>query len=113
MTGKSAIALARDVDRGLAILRTEHDNFRKEFERTQVSQLRERLAVMEESLARFEKLLDELKHVLVLEDRVNKLEKHHEEAGKRSWQFVFIAVGAGCAVVGGVAVQLITYLLKK
>lgn len=51
--------------------------------------------------------------VVVLETTVAELKRHKEESEKRNWQFIFIAVGAGCAIVGGIVVQLVASFLRK
>ncbi len=51
--------------------------------------------------------------VVALETTVAELKRHKEESEKRNWQFIFIAVGAGCALAGGIVVQLVSSFLKK
>ncbi len=58
-------------------------------------------------------LLDLRDRVVALETTVAELKRHKEESEKRSWQFVYIVVGAGCAIAGGIVVQLVTSFLRK
>ena len=51
--------------------------------------------------------------VVAIETTVAELKRHKEESEKRNWQYIFIAVGAGCALAGGIVVQLVSTFLKK
>ena len=70
------------------------------------------LALLEKELenAELPRLRD---RIVALETTVADLKRYKEESEKRNWQFIFIAVGAGCALVGGIVVQLVSLFLKK
>lgn len=76
-----------------------------------------RVGVLDDRVNKLEKRAeksDELhQKVAVVDDRINKLEKRDEESGKRGWQFVFIAAGAGLALLSSFLVQLVFYFVKK
>ena len=76
-----------------------------------------RVGVLDDRVNKLEKRAektDELhQKAAVVDDRINKLEKREEESGKRGWQFVFIAAGAGLALLSSFLVQLVFYFIKK
>lgn len=80
--------------------------------RLELEAIKGRLSSVEQELEK-SNLMGLRERIAVLEQQVVKLDTHKSEGEKRSWQFVFIAAGAGCAVVGGVVVQLVSALLKK
>lgn len=109
----SPTELARKALDELKDLQAEVNSLKKEVGQYDFLQVVQRLAVIEAKLAQLEKAQDEVKQIAVLADRVSELKKANEESGKRGWQFVYIAAGAGLALVSSFAVQLVFFLLKK
>lgn len=70
---QSTAELIRRLDVELAVLRSEFDGLREQISRTELAQIRERLAVVEHTLA--------------------ELKKQKEEADRRLWQFTVLFVG--------------------
>ena len=137
MASPSAVELARGAQQEIAVLRAEFEAFAKNAATAEVRHLLERVATIEEKVSKLEAVVEALKQLPVIDDRVNKLEKRaekldelhqkaavtddrvnklekrEEESGKRGWQFVFIAAGAGLALLSSFLVQLVFYFIKK
>jgi hypothetical protein len=113
MASESPTRLAREAKEAGELLKQEHEFLLSRFDDLDLLGLRERVARIEERLLRVEKTQEDIKEVPVLADRINKLEKHKEETEKRGWQFVFIGAGAGLALIGGIVVQLVAFIIKK
>lgn len=81
--------------------------------------MKTQLAENRKDLEALTKAVDQL-GLLQLRDRVTAVEtvstdlkKGKEESEKRHWQFVYIAAGAGFALLSSFLVQLVFYFLKK
>lgn len=94
-------------------LRQEFELLKQQVDTKELLGLRDRFVILESRFASLEKYEAEIRRISVVEDRVADLKRHKDESDKRNWQFVFLAFGAACAVVGGVAVQMTTLLFKK
>lgn len=93
MAGESPTQVAREAKRATELLEKDVRQLENELELAEIAKLKDR--------------------IIVLETTVAELKRHKEESEKRNWQFIFIAVGAGCALVGGIVVQLVSSFLKK
>lgn len=109
--------VAREALNRLDLLSKDVESLQTELEKADISTLKQRVAVIEEKVVELKKSKDEFdklsRQAAVLEDRVNELKKANEESGKRGWQFVFIAAGAGLALLSSFLVQLVFYFIKK
>jgi hypothetical protein len=78
----------------------------------ELSRLKDQLAALraEFDSSRAAEVLERIKAVEV---KVDDLRRDSEEAKKRSWQLVYLGVGAVLALLGGVDVQLVAFGLRK
>lgn len=105
--------MARDAQKHSENLRIEFELLKQDIEKFDLLRIGERLIRIEEKTVQLEKSNEEIKRVPVIDDRVNKLEKHKDDSEKRGWQFVYIFSGAVAALLCSFLVQLIFFLLKK
>jgi hypothetical protein len=100
MAGESPTKLIREVKSVVDKLEVRVEGIRLELDRTDPDIVRDRVSQLAERVA-------------VLEDRVGKLEKHKEETDRRHWQFVYITMGAALALLSSLLVNLLLSLVKK
>ncbi len=105
--------MAHEAQRQIAELRSVCDTRFSGIDKLELVELRERLAVVEEKIAKAERELESLKTLPVLDDRVDKLERHKDDSEKRRWQFVYIFAGAISTLLVTVIIQLVLLPLVK
>lgn len=129
MANESPTQLARDAKHAIDLLKQDVELFKKQFEGLELLQLREQVAiltregdalrkevvsasklretnaVLEEKVARLEKVAEEAKQLPVILDRLNKLEEEKRESQKRVWQFFFLLGGVVLGIVGNLIVS--------
>ena len=95
----TAAESARQALEQCAELKRQLDLLKQLVESGDLSGARDRLAALESRVGALEKFEAELRRIGVLEDRINELKKAKDESDKRQWQFVYIAAGAGFALL--------------
>ena len=112
--------LARETEKELALIKKDVEALQEDIDQANLTQMRERLSVLEDRSVKLAALVEELKptkaeaeEMGAVKSRLTQLEKREEESGKRGWQFVFIAAGAGLALLSSFLVQLVFYFIKK
>lgn len=93
MERESPTRIAREAQSAVDLLQKDVEFLEKELTKAEIPNLKDR--------------------IIVLETTVAELKRHKEESEKRNWQFIFITVGAGCAIAGGIVVQLVASFLSK
>lgn len=101
--------LARQTASEFADLKKDVELLLKQTEQLKLNELPTDLAVLNHRLAQIEKAAEDLRIMPVLTDRVNKLEKHKEEADRRYWQFVVLFVGG----ILTLAINLVVSFVRK
>ncbi len=129
MANESPAQLARDAKHAIDLLKQDVELFKKQFEGLKLLQFRERVAiltregdalrkevaaasklretnaVLEEKVARLEKVAEEAKQLPVILDRLNKLERDKDESTRRAANFVYAVIGIALGVVGNLIVS--------
>ncbi|MFO0852171.1 MAG: hypothetical protein U0871_26940 [Gemmataceae bacterium] len=109
----SPTELAREAQKHSETLRIEFELLRNEFERYDMPRLRERLAILEERMAKHETRVEEFviaqTKIAVLNDRVEELKKSKEKSDRRYWQFVVLFVGGLLTL----AINLVVSFIRK
>lgn len=100
MPGESQAKLIRDLQVGVGTLDERISALRNEFGQFGLPELREKVSQIGERLA-------------VIEDRVTELKRLKEEGERRHWQFLYIAAGAISMLLFNVIVQLLLALVRK
>ena len=93
MPRQSPTELVNQLGQEVAVLRSQMVKLQAEVDRADSAELRQRIAV--------------------LEDRVNELKRQKDEADKRGWHWVGIALGGVFALFCGALMQLLAYALRK
>ena len=101
--------MAREAHTQIALLRAEFEIHQRGIETLKLIDLRERLAVLDEKIAKLERELEAVKCLPVIVVRVDKLEQHRDETDKRRWQFVVLFVGG----ILTLAINLVVSFVRK
>ena len=97
--------LARQAQTDILLLRQEFRTFVDGYKSLDVRTMSERLAVLEDRVARLEKAVEEVKHMPAILDRLNKLEEEKRESHKRSANFIYAVIGIAIGIVGNLIVS--------
>jgi len=105
--------LAREAQKQIELLQAEFEIHQRGMENLKLFDLRERLVVLEQKIAKLERELEALKSLPIIADRVDRLERDRDESEKRRWQFAYIFAGAVATLLVTVLVQLVLLPLVK
>ena len=105
MARQSPTELATEVRQDVSVLRKEFELFVADANRINAQGIRERRAVAEERIAKLEEVVEEVKHIPVILDRLNKLEEERRESHKRGANFIYAVLGISLGVVGNLIVS--------
>ncbi len=112
--------LARETEKELALIKKDVEALQKDIDQANLTHMRERLSVLEERAEKLGRLVEELKptkaeaeEMGALKSRLSQLEEQKKLGDTRGWQFVYIAAGAGFALLSSFLVQLVFYFIKK
>jgi len=101
----SPTEIARQAIDEVRELKAKVTQLEAEINRYQLLAALNRLAVQETKMLQSEKVLEEVKRLAVIDDRVTRLEREKDESGKRAANFVYAVIGIALGVVGNLIVS--------